>query len=357
MAEAPTRALARSNPNAPAPVSAHRSNLISLSEEVLRVSPFHVVKTKQVKLNPDPRGGDVYAADFIEKGMLAPAKNGLLKMIRACGAVLAPELCRYTISNGLVYGPLGTPPTYIEQMRNVWAYQAVLVWAGSDGRPMPAIGSKEVDLRDDSEAVKQIRSDDRKAGWKQDKEISQLRQFGSLMAETKAILRAARQVLQIKQAFTREELAIPFEVQCLEYSPDLSDPEVRSIVITQGAQATAKLFGGTAPQAALPAPPEPEATPEAFPVDGPSGGWGDPDDYDPNTGEVAAADVEEAELVGAPSEELEEQLVSVLTNFAQAKTLEELNGLLEGAKKVEWSDEQRAEIRKGFAAHKKSLAA
>jgi len=317
-----TKALARTQGNTPAPVAAHRSNLIALSEEVVRLTPFHVIKTRQVKLDPDPRAGDVYDAKFIAPGMLGLAKNGLLKMARTAGAILLPEACRYLVSNGLVYGQNGSPPTYIAELRNTWQYQAVLLWAGADGRPMPAIGSKEVDLRDDSEAILNIRSNDKKQRWAQDKEISQLRQFGSLMAETKAILRACRQILQVKPAYTAAELAVPFEVQCFEFCPDLSDPEVRSIVIAQGQTATAALFGHAQAPAALEAPraPVPEPTPEAFPSESPSGGWGDPDDYDPETGEVVPQGAEDA----GPEED---PTVAFAARIAEAQDIATLNAI------------------------------
>lgn len=353
---AETRSLARTSGNSPAPVAAHRSNLISLSEEVLRLTPFHVLKTKQVKLNPDPRAGDVYPADFVAKGMFAPAKNGLLKMIRTAGAVLAPDLCLYTVADGRVYNPDGSYAAYEPALRYFWAYRSVIFWAGSDGRPMPAIGSKEVDLREDGEAIKSIRSNPNKKGWQQDKEISQLRQFGSLMAETKSILRAARQVLQIKQAFTLEELAQPFEVQCLEYSPDLTDPEVRAIVITQGQAATASLFGSTKPPAALEAPKEPEqqpTAPEVFPVEGVAG-WGDSDDYDADTGEVHPPDEEETVV---QEFDAEAAVVGYHTRIAEAGDLDALNAIGADIQAAPLPATDKKALRAAWESQRKALAA
>jgi hypothetical protein len=65
-------------------------------------------------------------------------------------------------------------------------------------------------------------------------------------AETGAMLRVIRTALGMRGQYTMLELQKPFLVPRIDFAPDLSDPHVRDIMISQGAQSLSSLFGGPA---------------------------------------------------------------------------------------------------------------
>src|SRR5690606_22756907 len=75
----------------------------------------------------------------------------------------------------------------------------------------------------------------------------QWRKNKAMRAETGAMLRVIRAALGMKSQYTREELEKPFIVPRIDFNPDYSDPEVRHILLQNGAQAMSNLFGAVAP--------------------------------------------------------------------------------------------------------------
>jgi hypothetical protein len=68
------------------------------------------------------------------------------------------------------------------------------------------------------------------------------------LAETKATYRALRKLLQVKQKYTRAELAKPFVIPKLVPRLDASDPDQKQALIAMATGADVRLFGGGATQ-------------------------------------------------------------------------------------------------------------
>ena len=78
-----------------------------------------------------------------------------------------------------------------------------------------------------------------------------LRKTASEKAQTGAILRVIRGLLGIKGTYTLEELKKPFAVASVTFSPDYTDPQVRSAMLQQGMNSMSNMFGMTSPAPAI----------------------------------------------------------------------------------------------------------
>lgn len=76
------------------------------------------------------------------------------------------------------------------------------------------------------------------------KEWPRQKQFRLPMTETKARLRAYRELLTLKGKYSREDLSKPFLVAATHFTPDTSDLRVLGMLMGQGEQATNLLYGG-----------------------------------------------------------------------------------------------------------------
>lgn len=284
--------------------AANRGNLIAVTEDVARISPFHVFKRREVTLSANPNDGDCYSASFLGKTAgkdnLALSKNGILKLAKAAGISVVVDKCK---------------PVVFDRERIV--YESVVSWRGPDGTLREAKGSVEIDLAHDSPEMEALREEcktmrywDKQADGYRTKpatpeeaeakyiaERARLKKFMLPMAESKSLNRAIRCLLQLKQKYSATEIGQPFFVEVVEYSPDLSDQDVRASVLQQGAAAAQALYG-TAPMPALAAPQQaavPEPVAETWTADA-SGEWSEGEEvadaipFDPVTGEVLADD-------------------------------------------------------------------
>lgn len=75
------------------------------------------------------------------------------------------------------------------------------------------------------------------------KEWPRQKQFRLPMTETKARLRAYRELLTLKGKYSREELSKPFLVAATHFTPDTSDLRVLGMLMGQGTEATNLLYG------------------------------------------------------------------------------------------------------------------
>lgn len=342
---------------------AQRGNLVAVTEAVRRVSPFHVYRTAEVKLSPNPDDGDCYSASFLGKAgkgrgapdNLALLKNGILKLARAAGVTAVTEECR---------------PLVFERDRII--YESVVAWRGPDGTVRKAKGSVEIDLHPDSPEMQQLREDCKtKRFWDKQaeeyvtksvsaevaeakfrSEVARLKKFMLPMAESKSLNRAIRALLQLKQKYSPAEIARPFFVEVLEYSPDLADPDIRAAVLQQGAQAAAQLYGTAPSQPALPpptpTPPAPAPEPEAAEVwDGPSEDEEPDYEYDPETGEVLNHEHDEAQL------DIGDWLLG-MDQAPSQEALDEVSGAARAAKE-QLTAQQLEELRRAYATNRARL--
>lgn len=236
----------------------NRYNVLIPTQTVQQVSPWHAVRTSEVRINPDPLAGDVFKvgsryneAKKAWEDLFTPGKPALTRIAAAAGIVW----------NWRESGPLTVSRDYV-------AYKAVGAIRLPDGSWQPISAIKEIDLTVIEE--EQLEANLKKAhelAAGDEKERAKLRgltpeqwaeaQTKSAMiqwrknklmrAETGAMLRVIRFALGMKSQYTREELLKPFVVPHIDFSPDYSDPMVRQALIENGVQGMAKLYGQTAP--------------------------------------------------------------------------------------------------------------
>ena len=221
-------------PRAPlAKVEELRSTLARLSESVNLVvpvvqqdyiPPMHRVSLRAVVVQP----GDCYAdSKWCKEGEQALGKTGLLKILQAAGGSVSWSRRMDDRSD----------PYYCE-----WA--VMVRYRQLDGQWIEVQGSKELDLRDGSPEAK----------GQSDRQLQQSRRHIQPMAETKALLRAIRAALALRQKYTQRELQRPFVVPALVPDLPMDDPRVRDQYVGAMLGAQAALYGPVAPAPVEPFP-------------------------------------------------------------------------------------------------------
>jgi len=242
-------------PTAPiAKIEELRTRYESLSTQVNLVTPLQApdfipamykVSLRAVVLSAEVDRGDVYKDDqFCAKGERAPTKVGLLKILQAAGGEVVAEKCRRVDDR--------KDPRYAET-------QMVIRLPMLDGSSKEFAATRHVDHRDGSDEI---------VGWSE-KRLAQARKFTPELSETKALSRAIREGLALKQKYTEGELARPFVVPALVFDPDMSDPEIRRMVAARGLGVTDQLYGPAKDRPALvaaTAPDEPAPAGEVIDV-------------------------------------------------------------------------------------------
>lgn len=193
------------------------------------------------------QGPDCYFSKSMHKDVTKRSLNklGVMKIGDAAGVQWIPGHCRRTDNR---------------QTKNYWSWTYVGTVRTHDGQVKVIQGSKTVDLRDGSAAALDMRSDD---------QLRKARAMGDELAETKAMLRALRN-LGIRSSYTVDELKKPFLIVRFSFTPDMSDPDIKKLVTERAISGVGSLY--SAPSAELPA----AALHEAPPV----GAADDPDDDD-----------------------------------------------------------------------------
>jgi hypothetical protein len=240
-----------------------RYNVLVPTTTMQQISPFHKLRVEQVKVDPKPDSGDVFkvgskyvgkdnAGDSIYEDVLSLSKTALMKISNAAGIVWNWNETKAVIANS-----------------NYVLYQAVGAFRKPSGEWLPLKASKEIDLavveEETYEANLKKANELLNSKYQKDKDklgglspeqwaaaqtksnMIQWRKNKLMRAETGAMLRVIRDLLAIKQQYSPSELQNPFIVPHVDFSPDYNDPEVRKTVMQYGAQATASLFGTSAP--------------------------------------------------------------------------------------------------------------
>ncbi len=87
------------------------------------------------------------------------------------------------------------------------------------------------------------KGDSARAKWWNDNWYGRIKKFRLPMTESKARLRAYRQVLTLKSKYGPDEIARPFLVVSTTFTPDTSNPDVLRMIFTGGEQAAGLLYG------------------------------------------------------------------------------------------------------------------
>ncbi len=162
--------------------------------------------------------GDVYRdTKFCSETEVSLSKNGIL------GAWLA--------AGGSV---LWSRRADDRSQPHYWEWDVMLKLRQIDGNEVTYPAHKELDLRDGSVEIAN----------RTPKDVANLRKHGAQMCETKALLRAMRGIMKLKQKYELEELQRkPIVTYALVPAPDMSDPETRRIVTLHSLGIETKLYG------------------------------------------------------------------------------------------------------------------
>ncbi len=236
-------------------------NIITPVVRIDSIMPMHGVSLRVVKLDPDPDGGDVYQDRvFCKPSERAPTKIGIFKLMAAAGVNVVdssriddrndPQVCEYRVEISV---------------------------RDFDGTMRYFVGTKALDFRDGAaEAVKSSGAAITPG------DLSSKRKHIASLCETKAIERAIRGLLTLKQKYTAAELARPFIVPKLVPMPDMSDPDAKAAMIAHTLGIEKRLAPAVAAAAAPPALQEPAAPePEAPPAEKPAAPEAPPASGDP----------------------------------------------------------------------------
>jgi hypothetical protein len=219
-----------------------RYNSLLPSETILgSVAPTHRVTIEVVNISPDPKDGDVYPLSNFggNDNEFSLAKPAIDRLTGLAGVSF----------DEVIQVDDGTNPKKVK-------FRAVGYIKKPDGTKRYEVASYELDLENEENIVRKAMqkkadeknwSEDRKRKWVESKvEDTMLRyqKHKVRRADTGARLACARQLLALKNKYTREELRNPFVVARIDFSPDLSDNEIKRLIIQQFAGSTRALYTG-----------------------------------------------------------------------------------------------------------------
>ena len=189
---------------------AERCNVLSPVARISAVPPGHAITLSivQVAARDGRDGGETYSLDGGRRGL---AKSALDKIAGAAGISWNPR------QSGRLDD--GSDPLYCH-MREVGVIRDL------DGSERIISGEVEMDLRDGSPTVAELRRQAAKKQRDPEAQISQMRAFILRHAESKAKNRAIRQALGVKSGYTESDLRKPFVCPKLVFTGDFGDPEL-----------------------------------------------------------------------------------------------------------------------------------
>lgn len=244
------------------------------------IPPMHKPTPALVKVNLDEKSKDTY---YITRDTRGLSKHILLKMLTAAGCQwrtrkLTPDssldLIRWT---AVIWRRLPDGMLQTGQGSKAWSWS----------KCQDDFVRKAADRPSQGETPEQAKN-------RGIKNAMAYREFADEQTETKALLRAARAILNIKTSYSPEELAKPFLFLRIVPDLDLSDPEIKRMVAQKAVDSVFAIYGAPNDSPALPpATPEPPAEPDATEFDEDEV---PPEDY---PGEAEETPVPEAEAAPA----------------------------------------------------------
>jgi hypothetical protein len=181
------------------------------------VAPGFIPSLRATQLDPNPRGNDVYPSPQ-GKGKLALRKGGLVKLDHLAGIKWLhstrvddrsdPRKAEYNCSAA------------VQDIDGTWRTECV---------------SGSIDLNDGAPQAEALAKGDNGP-----KALANARVHIAALAESKAQNRLRRVILGLQDAFTEDEIKLPFVV--LKMVPDPSDPIMRQLIMRQGIGAETMLF-------------------------------------------------------------------------------------------------------------------
>lgn len=241
---------------------AQGAHLLLPSTFVSDLPPYHKIVIDQVFLSPDTNEKDVYMQDKKmgnKPARYAPTRQGLMKLANAAGIMWDPARCVRLDDR---------------RDRDYVAYQAVAGLKKIDGSPLFFKAEYDLDFEVVSEEIREGYDGKRKLydknrdkyGWwhKMDgnaqdayiekcirRDILQKRKHKAKLAETGAMTRVVRALLNLKSTYTAKELEQPFIVVRTVFQPNYDDPDTKKQLALASIQAVAGVFGPTREAAPL----------------------------------------------------------------------------------------------------------
>ena len=227
------------------------AHLLLPSTYIPEIPKYHTVAVDQVNLSSDTKEGDVYP----QQKKLALTRQGLMKLANAAGMIWDPNRSRRLDDR--------TDKDYV-------VYQAVGGYKKLDGSPLFMKAEYDLDFEIIRDEIEEGYEGKRKK-WETDtwfkkmstdqqdayinkcirRDVLQKRKHKIKLAETGAMTRVIRGLLNLKSAYTVPELKKPFIVVRLVFQPDYDDPETKSRMAAAAVGAIAGVFGPAATQSAL----------------------------------------------------------------------------------------------------------
>ncbi len=211
-------------------------NLVAPVATIDSIPAMHAISLRAVKIdastNQYGQGPEVYRdGRFCQGDEVALGGVALQKIMAAAGVQV---LARTRVDDR-------SDPNYCDM-------EITLAVRDYDGTFRQVVAGKEVDLRDGSpETVKPEKdAGGRKTGRVVPLDASALgdkRRHIQSLAETKAMYRALRKILQLRQKYTRAELERPFVIPKLVPNLDPGDPDQKRALIAMATGAETRLFG------------------------------------------------------------------------------------------------------------------
>ncbi len=260
-------------------------NLLMPSTTEVQLNPFYKFMFMEVKADLSDNSGDIFKVGSVNTNgnwidTFSPAKPLLMKLAAAAGIQFDPnntygtlisKNCYKAKAYGALRLPDGTGKTHCDEK--------IINLDDEEDRFRLEFMDKSIegitDARAAKEAAKMFKGQwvDSKDKWDKpckafviddvdrqkyiDRSVlvnmTLLRKTAAEKAMTGAILRVVRALIGMKGQYTKTELAKPFVVSRVTFSPDYSDPEVRRAMLDQGMNAVGNMFGSASalPSAAM----------------------------------------------------------------------------------------------------------
>jgi hypothetical protein len=224
-------------------------NVLVPTVTIQEISPFHKPVLEIVRINPDPKaGGEVYEVVW-------GSGNYSLRAV---------ALNKIAFAAGIIWNAKNSGRTDDGSDPSIVSYRAEAAVRKEDGTYMVRnaeymldLSVVEQEIRDSYEQKSQALMREKKAKnekWTEEdrksyveksvkRDVLQKRKFRLQLASTGAMDRVIRMILGLKGTYKKEELEKPFVVPKIAFSPDVSDPKVRDLLLRQGLDATNVLFG------------------------------------------------------------------------------------------------------------------
>lgn len=224
-------------------------NVLVPTVTIQEISPFHKPVLEIVRINPDPKaGGEVYE-------VVLGSGNFSLRAV---------ALNKISFAAGIIWNAKNSGRTDDGSDPSIVSYRAEAAVRKEDGTYMVRnaeymldLSVVEQEIRDSYEQKSQALMREKKAKnekWTEEdrknyveksvkRDLLQKRKFRLQLAQTGAMDRVIRLILGLKGTYRRDELEKPFVVPKIAFSPDVSDPKVRDLLLRQGMDATNVLFG------------------------------------------------------------------------------------------------------------------